>query len=130
LKRSAVDEKYITVRLHKIGKPVQLPVHPEMSAALLKLKSGECFFWSGAGNPKSCMGDWQRTLRRLGEIAGVHVHAHHWRHTFATSLLSKGVPVSEVAAILGNSPRIVEKHYSKRIESRAKALEAAVRGTW
>jgi hypothetical protein len=75
LKRSAVDEKYITVRLHKIGKPVQLPVHPEMSGALLKLKSGECFFWSGAGNPKSCVGDWQRTLRRLGEIAGVHVRA-------------------------------------------------------
>jgi integrase len=66
----------------------------------------------GAANPKSCVGDWQRTVRRLGIIAGVHIHAHRWRHYFATQLLSKGVPVSEVAAILGNSARTVEKHYS------------------
>jgi hypothetical protein len=30
LKRSAVDEHYITVRTHKNGKPVQRPVHPEL----------------------------------------------------------------------------------------------------
>jgi integrase len=54
----------------------------------------------------------QRTLRRLSMLSGVNIHAHRYRHTFATQLLSKGVPVSEVAAILGNSARIVEKHYS------------------
>jgi integrase len=130
LKRSAVDEKYITVRTHKNGKPVQLPVHPEIHKALSKMNGHEYLFWSGEGNPKSCVGDWQRTLRRLGAVAGVHVHAHRWRHTFATQLLSKGVPVSEVAAILGNSPRIVEKHYSQWIQARQTALEAAVKGTW
>jgi integrase/recombinase XerD len=130
LKRSAVDKKYITVRTHKNGKPVQLPVHPEVNDALSKMHGGDYFFWSGEGNPKSCVGDWQRTLRRLGILAGVHIHAHRWRHTFATQLLSKGVPVSEVAAILGNSPRIVEKHYSQWISSRQTALEAAVKGTW
>ncbi len=126
----AVDDKYITVRTHKNGKPVQLPVHPEMQDALSKMRGDEYLFWSGAGNPKSCVGDWQRTLRRLGVIAGVHVHAHRWRHTFATQLLSKGVPVSEVAAILGNSPRIVEKHYSQWIQARQESLNAAVRETW
>jgi integrase len=130
LKRSAVDDKYITVRTHKNGKPVQLPVHPEMQEALSKMRGDEYLFWSGAGNPKSCVGDWQRTLRRLGVIAGVHVHAHRWRHTFATQLLSKGVPISEVAAILGNSPRIIEKHYSQWIQARQDSLNAAVRETW
>ena len=81
----AVDDKYITVRTHKNGKPVQLPVHPEMQDALSKMRGDEYLFWSGAGNPKSCVGDWQRTLRRLGVVAGVHVHAHRWRHTFAVS---------------------------------------------
>jgi hypothetical protein len=52
------------------------------------------------------------------------------RHAFATDLLSKGVPVSEVAAILGNSPRIVEKHYSQWIQSRQTAIDSAVKGTW
>jgi integrase len=130
LQRSAVDGKYITVRTHKNGKPVQLPIHPEMNEALSKMRDGEYFFWSGAGNPKSCVGDWQRTFRRLGLIAGVHIHAHRWRHTFATQLLSKGVPVSEVAAILGNSPRIIEKHYSQWIQARQESVNSAVKATW
>lgn len=62
----------------------------------------------------------------LSEIAGVHIHAHRWRHTFATDLLSKGVPVSEVAAILGNSPPVAEKHRSQWIKSRQGALTEAV----
>jgi len=45
-------------------------------------------------------------------------------------LLSKGIPVSEVAAILGNSPRFVEKYYSQWISSRQDALNEAVKATW
>ena len=55
---------------------------------------------------------------------------YRFRHTFAADLLSKGVPVSEVAAILGNSTQIVEKHYAQWIESRQNALEKAVKATW
>lgn len=130
LRRSMVSDEFITLRTHKNGKPVQLPIHPEIKEALEKLKSGDYFFWSGEGNPKSCVGDWQRTLRRLSDVAGVHIHAHRWRHTFACELLAKGVPVSEVAAILGNSPRIVEKHYSQWISSRQDAINAAVKAVW
>jgi len=130
LQPKAIAGDMITLRTQKNGKPVQLPVHPEMKGALEKLKSGEYFFWSGEGNPKSCVGDWQRTFRRLSTLAGVHIHAHRWRHTFAVELLSKGVPVSEVAAILGNSPRIVEKHYSQWISTRQDAINRAVMATW
>jgi hypothetical protein len=38
--------------------------------------------------------------------------------------------LSEVAAILGNSVRIVEKHYSQWIQARQTALDLAVKGTW
>jgi integrase len=121
LHKSKVSGGYITLRTQKNGKAVKLPLHPE-----IKLEpKGEYFFWSGEGKSKSAVRDWQRTLRRLGEIAGVHVHAHRWRHTFATDLLSKGVSVSEVAAILGNSPRIIEKHYSQWIQARQSALDSA-----
>jgi integrase/recombinase XerD len=126
LRSDAVKGEFITLRTQKNGKPVKLPLHPE-----IKLEAnGEYFFWSGEGNPKSCVGDWQRTLRRLSILSAVHIHAHRWRHTFATDLLSKGIPVSEVAAILGNSPRIVEKHYSQWISSRQEAINAAVKATW
>ena len=131
LKWSTIADGYITLRTHKNGKPVRLPVHAEIDACLSKLPTHtEYIFWSGEGNPKSCVGDWQRTFRRLDKLAGVHIHAHRWRHTFATDLLSKGVPVSEVAAILGNSPRIVEKHYSQWIQSRQTAIDSAVKATW
>ena len=130
LKRSRVSSEYVTLRTHKNGKHVQLPLHPEMKELLSRMPPAEYFFWSGEGNPKSCVGDWQRTLRRLSALSGVHIHAHRWRHTFATDLLSKGVPLSEVAAILGNSPRIVEKHYSQWIQSRQDRINEAVRLTW
>ena len=131
LKRSQVAKGHIILRTHKNQKPVKLVLHPDAVKALEEIKNGgEYYFWSGLGKQKSCVGDWQRTLRRLGEIAGVHIHAHRWRHTFATDLLSKGVPVSEVAAILGNSARIVEKHYSQWIESRQTAMNEAVKRVW
>ena len=130
LKRTALEGEMITVRTQKNGVKVQLPIHPDMKAGLQTMKNSEYFFWSGSGKAKSCVGDWQRTLRRLAVIAGVHIHAHRWRHTFATTLLSKGVPVSEVAAILGNSARIVEKHYSQWIQARQMAVERAVKSAW
>jgi integrase len=130
LRRGEVQAGFLTIRTHKNGKPVQLPVHPSITEALMKMPEREYFFWSGEGNYKSCVGDWQRTLRRLGKIAGVHIHPHRFRHTFATTLLSRGVPLSEVAAILGNSPRVVEKHYSQWIQARQESINAAVKGTW
>jgi integrase len=63
-------------------------------------------------------------------MCGFRVHAHRYRHTLVATLLSKGVPVGEVAAILGNSPRVVDKHYSQWIQSRQVALNVAVKGTW
>lgn len=75
LKRLMVSEEYITLRTHKNGKPVQLPLHPDVKALLLKMPAGEHYFWSGEDNPKSCVGDWQRTLRKLSALSGVHIHA-------------------------------------------------------
>jgi integrase len=119
------------LRTHKNQKPVRLPLHQEVLQELEVLGAGhEYIFWSGDGNAKSCVGDWQRSLRRLSVLSGVNITAHRFRHTFACELLSKGVPVSEVTAILGNSPRIVEKHYRQWIDVRQKALDAAVRAVW
>ena len=42
------------------------------------------------------------------------------------SLLEKGVPLETVAALLGNTVKVCEKHYAPWIESRQLALEAAV----
>ena len=57
-------------------------------------------------------------------------HAHRFRDTFSVELLLAGVPVERVAAFLGNSAKIVEKHYSPWIRERQEQAEADVRRTW
>ena len=76
LKKSAIRGEFIILRTHKNQKPIKLPLHPEIKEALEKMGNGsEYFFWSGEGNPKSCVGYWQRTFRRLSVLAEVHIHA-------------------------------------------------------
>lgn len=42
-------------------------------------------------------------LRKLGEVSGVeNVHPHRFRRTLATNLISRGMPIQEVAKILGH----------------------------
>jgi integrase len=82
--------------------------------------------------PKTIVADWQRTLRRLFELAGVEGgHAHRFRDTFAVELLLKGVPIDQVAVLLGHSSvKITAKHYSPWVKARQEQLEAAVREAW
>lgn len=48
--------------------------------------------------------------RKVG-LAG-RLTAYSCRHSLATRLLSTGVPLVDVAAILGNTPAVVARHYS------------------
>ena len=42
-------------------------------------------------------------LRRLEEVSGVHhIHPHKFRRTLATEMSRKGMPIQEVAKILGH----------------------------
>jgi integrase len=90
------------------------------------------YFWSGEGKPKSCVGDWQRSLKKLFQLAGIpEGHAHRFRHTFACNLLLAGVPLDRVATLLGHTnSKITEKHYAPWIRARQEQLEADVKRVW
>jgi integrase len=91
----------------------------------------QSFFWSANGDPKSAVSDWQRSFRKLFELAGVDGHPHMFRDTFAVSLLEKGVPLEQVSILLGHSSvKVTEKHYSPWVKSRQQQLEAAVKKAW
>lgn len=131
LSKDKVVDGHITLRTTKNNKRVAIPVHPEIAAALKTMgKIEQFFFWSGCGSVKSQVSCWERTFKRLSKIAKVRVFAHGFRHTLIVNLLSKGIPISEVAMIVGNSPRIIERHYNHHIKSRQDALDKAVMGTW
>jgi integrase len=115
----------------KTGTPVHLPLHPDLLAALKAVANGSpYYFWNGEGKVKSAISVWQRSFNTLLKLAGITGHPHQFRHMMAIELLEQGVNVEHVAAILGNTPNIVYKHYAPWIESRQKALDAAVKSVW
>jgi integrase/recombinase XerD len=117
----------------KTGTVVWCPLPPFVVEALEAIQgAGPYMFWTGESNPKSCVGDWQRSLRRLFRLAGVpDGHAHRFRDTFAVELLLAGVPLERVSVLLGHqSVKVTEKHYTPWVRARQEQLEADVRRTW
>jgi hypothetical protein len=90
---------------------------------------GKHFFRSGSSKPKSAVGDFQRSLRRLFDLAKMpHIQAHLFRHTYATELLTAGTSMETVAALLGHSStKVTEKSYGHWVKGRQEFLEAAVK---
>ena len=118
----------------KTGTPVWCPLHDSVIQALdvVRGSSEKYFFWSGQGQLKSAVGDWQRSFAKLFTLAKVSGgHPHRFRHTFAVELLLAGVPIERVSVLLGHSStRITEKHYSAWVRARQEQLEADVRRSW
>jgi integrase/recombinase XerD len=134
LERSRLSNGKLFLSTAKTGTIVNLPLHPDAVTALEAIASNGTgyFFWTGEGAPKTRVGNYQSYLTKLFKLAAVeHGHAHRFRHTFAVSLLLKGVPVERVAVLLGHSgTKVTSQHYSPWIAARQEQLEADVRGTW
>lgn len=134
LRRDRVVNGKILLHTAKTGTPVYCPL-PDFVVTELEMVRGtsmQYFFWSGEGKPKSCVGDWQRSLKKLFSLAEVpDGHAHRFRHTFATELLVAGVPLDRVATLLGHTnSKITERHYAPWIRARQEQLESDVRRVW
>ena len=143
LERSALtaDDKLILRRV-KTGVAVMLPLQPQIAMYLRRMmdhSNERYFFWTGRGLPKSAVADWQRALRRLFDIADLRhadgskkrCHPHMFRHTFSIEMLIAGVPIEDVARLLGHSSvRTTEKYYASWVKARADRLEESVKAAW
>lgn len=59
--------------------------------------------FAGKGSERMTPGGVRAMLKRLEEKSGVeHVHPHRFRRTLATELIDHGMPIQEVASILGH----------------------------
>jgi integrase/recombinase XerD len=117
---------------------------PDVAESLRNIPPGPSpnpryFFWSGNGSPKSVVGNWQRSFRRLFKIANLRrddgsiqrCHPHMLRDTFAVEMLLAGVPVEQVSILLGlKSAKITEKHSAPWVKVRQEQLAANVRQAW
>src|SRR5579859_1004647 len=132
LARNRVQGDKLFLFTAKTGTPVYCPLPPVVMNALNAIPDSAYYFWTGTSKPKSAVGDWQRSLKRLFTLAGVpDAHAHRFRDTFSVELLLAGVPIERVSILLGHqSVRITEKHYAPWVRARQEQLEADVRRTW
>ncbi len=132
LSRSRIQDDKLFLYTAKTGTPVYCPLPPFVVEALNAIPPSTYFFWTGQSKPKSAVGDWQRSLKKLFVLAGVpDGYAHRFRDTFSVELLLAGVPIERVSILLGHqSVRITEKHYAPWVRARQEQLEADVRRTW
>lgn len=132
LRKDHLDRDRLFLRTQKSGESVYVPLPALVVEALKEIDSNsDYFFWTGKGLRKSAVADWQRSLRRVFDEAKVIGNAHMFRHTFATDLLARGVPIEDVAILLGHaSPAITSKYYAHFVKARRERLEERVRGLW
>ena len=133
LRRSHVKDGKLFLYTQKTGTPVWVPLPPVVLKALKATPNvnDTYFFWTGNGDPKTTVADWQRSFRRLLELANVEGHFHMLRDTAAVGWLTHGVALETVSVLLGHSSvRITQKHYSPWVKRRQELLEAEVRKAW
>jgi integrase len=132
LRRSDLHRARLLVKTAKTGEPVYVPLPPDAVDALKDVQGDdERFFWTGKGLQKSAVADWQRALRRVFKDAKVTGNPHMFRHTFATDLLSRGVPIEDVAILLGHAtPAITSKYYAHFVKARRERLEERIKALW
>jgi integrase len=131
LKKEKVNDGMLFLYTHKTKVPVRVPLPNEAIAALSECGAGEFYFTTGNGKVKTWTTEWEERLKKVFVLAGMpDAHSHMLRDTFATRLLVQGVPLETVAALLGNTVKVVEKHYSPWVQARQTNLEESVRKTW
>lgn len=89
----------------KNSSPRIVPIHPRIrSAALVPMPDrGKLYYW------------WERAR----DLAGLpHVHLHDLRHAAATEMVSAGIDLGTVAAVLGHKTMQTTKRYSHHAVSR------------
>lgn len=119
----------VFLRMHKTGKPLSTWV-PDWLVERLRRREkiyGSLIFRCGVTlNMKQLCDIWRNArLRKVFDVAGPFEEKptpHRFRHTFARILLEKGVPVADVAELIGDTERMVTLHYAKWIQTRQDRL--------
>jgi integrase len=83
------------------------------------------FMIGGTKRLDTVIDTWRQRLAGVFELADVgreRPTPHRFRHTFARILLEKGVPVVDVADLLGDDEKTVREHYARWVPERQARL--------
>jgi site-specific recombinase XerD len=133
LKRDKVRHGRIAIRAQKNGEWVEGPLTPEIQAALDVVplpdgKPSKWFFWTGKGNVEIHVNTVIMSLKSVYVASGVkNATSHRFRHTIATEMLAQGASVEDVAALLGDAPDTIRKHYAHFSPARRERIAELLR---
>lgn len=118
----------VFLRMHKTRRELYTWI-PSWLADILRereKKHGAMIFRAGAtASMRNVSERWRENLGKVFALAGpfpTKATPHRLRHTFVRLLLEKGVPLADVAELVGDTPEVVAKHYSKWCVSRQDRL--------
>lgn len=113
---------------------VVVPLPADVLKRLLArpLINGRYFFAHDTPTIQAQVQTWRVRLKLVFERANIlNAGSHRFRHTFATSLLTKDIPLELVSAWLGHrSVAITQQHYSHWVESRIQAASNVLRALY
>lgn len=134
------------VKTRRTGRRVRIPVHPSLAGMLEKAESwkdGKGFVMPAvAARHKRNKDGVARDVQRIIKSAGLEVTmdapegarrlqrvclfgSHSFRHTLASFLAARGVPISVLADVIGDNIRTLERYYIHTADkSRREAIEA------
>jgi integrase len=78
-----------------------------------------------AMNMRAVSERWRDNVGKVFKLAGPFDERptpHRFRHTFVRILLEKGVPVADVAELIGDTEEVVRRHYAKWVPERQARL--------
>lgn len=136
LERGNLRDGWLRIDRQKTGKSVRQKLDGALCTELLAVANGnpKFIFWNGASKPTSAVGLWQADLRTLMQDAELWIKgnlSHRFRDTAVDFWLGAGCSLTDIAAMLGDTVAVVERHYanlaSKRMEERLAKLPSR---TW
>ncbi|HXZ31033.1 MAG TPA: tyrosine-type recombinase/integrase [Terriglobales bacterium] len=131
LEREHIADGWLRIRRQKTNRPVEQKLDSGLYRELLTVanSSPKYIFWNGTSQPMSATGLWQTDLRELMDDAGLWIKgnlSHRFRDTAVDFWIGSGCSIVEVAAMLGDTVPIVEKHYRKLMSKRLQERLAKV----
>ena len=118
----------VFLRMHKTQKELYTWI-PDWLVIRLRerqKKNGTLIFRAGQATDMRAMSErWRENLGKVFKLAGPFTERpfpHRLRHTFVRILLEKGVPIADVAELIGDTEQVLKKHYAKWMPARQARL--------
>lgn len=121
LERKNIRDGWLKIARQKTGRPVLQQLDPDLVRDLAG--DGEFVFWDEKTLVTSLVTAWQDDLRELMQGAKLWIPgntSHRFRDTAVDYWLGQGCGLTEIAAMLGDTVAVCQRHYANLASARMK----------